>query len=64
MFDEFLCVVVVTDDPLGEFAMVVGVEFVESFEDEFCVVFVLGEDDGFSKAVAACYFDASFHEVL
>ncbi len=61
--DETLGVGGFVGDEAGELAFVVGIVDVEAIVDEFGVIVVFGEDDGFAETVAACDFLATGHEV-
>ena len=59
--DDGLGIAVVADDAACPCAVILRIKFVEAFQNELGVPFVLGKDDGLADAFAAVHPDAALH---
>ena len=67
IINDGLRISIVTDDPLDEAGILLfqlRIQLAKPLPDELRMALVLGKDDGFADAVAACRLDAPFHQVL
>ena len=62
--DHGLRIAVVANDPLGKFAAILRVEFIEPLQNKLGVTLVLSKYDRFTEPVAALHLNTPLHQIL